>query len=174
MSLRAEHARKAISEMEPIMHLPRMVRRRVVLTVIWSGIVLGQAGLIGVWGAGALHSASARAAQPRMDAMPGMDQAMLAASRSAPITMMLHKKVVRVTIDNFAFLPARLEVSPGTKIIWTNKDGDPHTVSSTKNIWSSDALDTDGTFSRAFKKDGTFPYYCKIHPFMQATVVVKS
>ncbi len=85
----------------------------------------------------------------------------------------LHQKVVRVTISNFAFHPARLVVSPGTKIIWTNKDSDPHTVDSTKNVWTSEALDTDGQFARAFKKAGTFAYYCSIHPFMHGTIVVK-
>jgi plastocyanin len=35
-----------------------------------------------------------------------------------------------VTIDNFAFAPATVTVAPGTKITWTNKDGEPHTVTS--------------------------------------------
>jgi plastocyanin len=46
-------------------------------------------------------------------------------------------------------------------------------VDSATNIWSSEALDTDSSFSRTFKKDGTFPYYCSIHPFMKATIIVK-
>lgn len=89
-------------------------------------------------------------------------------------TTMLHQKLVRVTISNFAFHPAKLVVSRGTKIIWTNKDSDPHTVDSTKNVWASDALDTDSQFARAFKKAGTFAYYCSIHPFMHGTIVVKN
>ena len=155
------------------MRISRGMRRRAARALIWSSVVAGQIGLIVSIGAGALNSASARAAQPMMGSMAEMDRTMAAAAKSAPITVLLHRKVVRVSIDNFAFHPARLEVSPGTTIIWTNKDSDPHTVSSTKNIWSSEALDTDTTFTRAFKKDGTFPYYCKIHPFMQATIVVK-
>jgi plastocyanin len=89
------------------------------------------------------------------------------------IVVMLHRNVVRLTISNFAFSPANVVVSPGTTLIWTNKDSDPHTVDSTKNIWSSDALDTGNRFSRVFSKSGTFTYYCSIHPFMHGTVTVK-
>lgn len=85
----------------------------------------------------------------------------------------LHRKVVHVTILNFKFTPASLVVSPGTHIIWTNQDSDPHTVDSTKNVWSSEALDTGNHFTRTFSKAGTFPYYCSIHPFMHGTVIVK-
>lgn len=84
----------------------------------------------------------------------------------------LHQRVIHVKIYNFAFGPARLVVSPGAKIIWTNLDSDPHTVTSTKNIWTSDALDTGNTYARVFKKTGSFAYYCEVHPFMHGTVIV--
>ena len=96
-----------------------------------------------------------------------------AVTAGAGTVVQLHQRVVRVSIANYAFRPARLVVSPGTRIIWTNKDGDPHTVTSTKGLWASDALDTDNQFVRVFKKAGTFPYYCAIHPFMHGTIIVK-
>lgn len=86
----------------------------------------------------------------------------------------LHQRLVHVTIVNYAFSPARLVVSPGTRIMWTNQDGDPHTIASTKGAWTtSGALDTGAHFARVFKKGGTFTYYCSIHPFMHGTVIVK-
>jgi plastocyanin len=85
----------------------------------------------------------------------------------------LHRRTVRVSIHNFAFVPARLVVSKGTQIIWTNTDQDPHTVMSSKRVWSSDALDTTDQFKRVFKASGSFPYYCSIHPFMHGTVTVQ-
>lgn len=91
----------------------------------------------------------------------------------AGTTVELHRKVVHVTVLNFKFMPASLVVSPGTRIIWTNQDSDPHTIDSTKNVWSSEALDTGDHFARTFGKAGTFPYYCSIHPFMHGTVIVK-
>ena len=101
-----------------------------------------------------------------------MGAAASAGKNSGPVSM-LHRSVVRLMILNYKFSPAQVIVSPGTRIIWTNKDGDPHTVRSTTNVWSSDALDTDGTFARTFSKAGSFPYYCSIHPFMKATIIVK-
>jgi plastocyanin len=96
------------------------------------------------------------------------------AQKSHPNTaILLHRHVVRVTISNFAFKPAHLVVSPGTRIVWTNHDSDPHTVTSDVGIWSSSALDTDSRFSRTFQQGGTFHYHCQIHPFMHGTVTVK-
>lgn len=115
----------------------------------------------------------AHAAPSVASSMAGMDMSAQAAKGSKGGTvLLLHHKVIHITILNFAFNPAKVEVSPGTKIIWTNQDSDPHTVDSTKNVWNSEALDTDGTFARVFKATGTFPYYCSIHPFMHATVIV--
>ena len=35
---------------------------------------------------------------------------------------------VEVTIENYHFVPATLEIAAGTSIIWRNKDDDAHTV----------------------------------------------
>jgi len=80
-----------------------------------------------------------------------------------------------VTIDNFAFSPTPLTVAPGTKVTWTNKDEEPHTVLSADGgkTFKSDALDTDDKFSFTFDKSGTYKYFCSIHPHMVGTIVVK-
>jgi plastocyanin len=80
-----------------------------------------------------------------------------------------------VTIDNFAFAPATLTVAPGTKIVWDNKDAEPHTVMSADGgmTFKSPALDTDDKFSFTFDKPGTYKYFCSIHPHMVGTIVVK-
>jgi plastocyanin len=96
------------------------------------------------------------------------------AQAAAGAVVQLHQHVVNVTMMNFAFQPARLVVSPGTRIVWTNQDSDPHTVTSTTGIWASEALDTGSQFARVFTTAGTFPYYCTIHPFMHGTIVVQS
>ena len=96
-----------------------------------------------------------------------------AAAATAPV-LMLHRKVIHLTIRNFAFSPAKVVVSPGTRIIWTNQDSDPHTVHSVKNVWSSPAVDPGSTFARVFKATGSFAYYCSIHPFMHGSVIVRT
>ena len=80
-----------------------------------------------------------------------------------------------VTIDNFAFGPAAITVVAGTKVTWTNRDDEPHTVVSADDpkVFKSGALDTDDSFSFTFDKPGTYRYFCSIHPHMTGTVVVK-
>jgi plastocyanin len=80
-----------------------------------------------------------------------------------------------VTIDGFTFGPGVLTVPRGTKVTWTNKDDDPHTVVSDADpkLFKSPALDTDESFIFTFNDQGTFKYFCTIHPYMQGTVVVQ-
>jgi 3',5'-cyclic-AMP phosphodiesterase len=79
---------------------------------------------------------------------------------------------VEVKIDNFAFTPKTLSVSPGTTVTWTNQDDVPHNVVSTDKKFISTVLDTDQKFSFTFDTPGSFPYFCKIHPMMTGTVQV--
>jgi plastocyanin len=122
----------------------------------------------------AILAAATGLAQSPMHSMAAVARGHATAPRAAAGTVTrLHQRVVHVTIAGFSFKPARLVVSPGTRIVWTNKDGDPHTVDSARGVWSSDALDTGDQFARVFKQAGTFAYYCSIHPFMHGTIVVK-
>jgi plastocyanin len=84
-------------------------------------------------------------------------------------------KKAAVVIDNFSFGPASITVASGTKVTWTNKDDDPHTVTSDAQppLFKSHALDTDETFSMVFDKPGTYAYFCSLHPQMQGVVIVK-
>jgi plastocyanin len=79
-----------------------------------------------------------------------------------------------VAIKNFAFAPASLSVTVGTRVTWTNQDSDAHTVTSAGSggPLNSTALSTGGTFSFTFTKAGTYRYLCTIHPFMTAIVTV--
>ena len=78
-----------------------------------------------------------------------------------------------ISIENFAFSPATLTVPAGSTVTWTNKDDEPHTVTSSENAFTSQGLDTDETFSFTFSTPGTYPYYCKLHPHMTGSIVVK-
>jgi plastocyanin len=76
------------------------------------------------------------------------------------------------SIDNFAFKPDTVTVPVGTTVLWENKDDIPHTVVSLDGTFRSPALDTDDKFSFTFDKAGTFEYFCSLHPYMKAKVVV--
>jgi plastocyanin len=84
-----------------------------------------------------------------------------------------HASDAQVTIKNFDFMPMSLTVSAGTKVTWTNKDGEPHTVVSESGTFRSSALDTGSTYSFTFAKPGTYKYLCGIHPKMMAEIVVR-
>jgi plastocyanin len=102
-----------------------------------------------------------------------MRRDMHAAPFAARSVIALHEGVVHVEIRNFAFLPARLVVSAGTRVVWQNHDGDPHTVTTYGRGFASPAIVTGGRFALVLRKPGTYAYYCTIHPFMHGVVVVR-
>ena len=105
---------------------------------------------------------------------PAADAAAAASAANAPATVELHRKVVHVTIFNFAFKPKHVVVSPGTRVVWTNRDSEPHTVTSdARRGFASQALSTGGRYTLVAGKKGTFAYHCQIHPFMHGLLVVQ-
>lgn len=82
-------------------------------------------------------------------------------------------KVQKVAIRGFAFAPQVITVAPGTTIMWTNEDEDPHTVTANGKSFHSTAMDTGERFSFTFTRPGEFAYFCSLHPHMTGKVVVK-
>jgi plastocyanin len=88
-----------------------------------------------------------------------------------------------VTVEDFAYSPARLEVPAGSTITWTNADGFAHTVTSGAPgapdgafdgpLGRPDQHDAAGTtVSATLDEPGTYPYFCDLHPSMTGTIVV--
>jgi len=77
-----------------------------------------------------------------------------------------------VAIDDFAFAPSPLGVKAGTTVVWTNRDGEPHTVVDVDGGFKSAALDTGDSFRHRFDRPGTFTYVCSLHPHMIGKIVV--
>jgi len=78
-----------------------------------------------------------------------------------------------VQIDQYAFLPQRITVKPGTTVTWTNDDDAPHTIASSAKVFKSRPLDTGNKFSFTFTTPGTYAYFCSVHPQMTGTVTVE-
>jgi plastocyanin len=78
-----------------------------------------------------------------------------------------------VTIQNYHFDPSTLKVSAGTKVTWTNRDDDAHTVMDAAGSFRSDALDSGQTYSFTFVKPGVYRIACSMHPQMSETVIVE-
>jgi len=132
-------------------------------------------GVAGVSGAFSSNHAGARltgaaSSSPSASAMP---MPTVSPGAAGPVRVELQQRVVKVEIMNFAFMPARVEVSPGTRLVWTNEDSDPHTVTTDRPGFTSQALDTGQTYGEVVARAGTYAYHCTIHPFMHGTVVVE-
>ncbi|QNK03862.1 cupredoxin domain-containing protein [Dyella telluris] len=83
-------------------------------------------------------------------------------------------KPASVDIRNFAFTPKALTIHAGTRVVWTNRDEEPHVVvSAGKQFASSHALDTSDSYAVTFDRPGTYTYYCAIHPMMVGTIIVQ-
>ena len=111
-------------------------------------------------------------------AAPGTPNAMAGALKpvarsSAPLTR--SSRQVAVSIDNFKFTPRDLSLSVGDTVTWINRDDVPHTATSKDDpaLFDSKALDTDDKYSFTFTKPGAYSYYCKVHPHMTASIIVK-
>ena len=79
-------------------------------------------------------------------------------------------------ITNFIF--ENLTISVGTTVTWTNQDRDTHTstsgeASKADGVWDSKLLEQGEQFSTTFSQPGVFPYWCRIHQNMRATVTVE-
>lgn len=99
-------------------------------------------------------------------------------------------RFVTVEIRNLKFVPSELNVAPGTTIRWINLDPLDHDVTSgvsvtgrnTRNMqktrfpddkFASGLFGKDESFSVTLLEKGEYQYYCNIHPFMSARIVVK-
>ena len=80
---------------------------------------------------------------------------------------------VDINIAKFAYGPKEITVAPGTRIVWTNHDETPHTVTSNDKSFASKGLDTDDKFEHTFASEGDFSYICTVHPFMTGVVHVR-
>lgn len=69
-----------------------------------------------------------------------------------------------IAIQNFAFIPAELTVTPGTTVTWQNKDSVSHTVTGTG--FDSGPISAGSSYTHTFPAAGVFAFRCKIHPSM--------
>jgi plastocyanin len=83
------------------------------------------------------------------------------------------------------YQPNLVYIKEGQTIIWSNNDNNIHTVTQ-KNYpsftnsfgntlgFNSGILNRGQSFAQVFNKEGTYNYYCTIHPWMVGQVIVSS
>ncbi|MCX4582318.1 cupredoxin domain-containing protein [Streptomyces sp. NBC_01481] len=91
---------------------------------------------------------------------------------SAPSTS--NVGAAHISIKNFTFIPATLQVRPGTKVIVENQDSVTHTLTATGDK-PFDTGDIDPGETATFiapSTSGSYPYICTIHTNMKGTLTV--
>ena len=79
-----------------------------------------------------------------------------------------------VVISDYTFKSDSLTVCKGTTVTWKNSDDDPHTVTAYDGSFDSKGLGQGDTYTNTFDTVGSFRYYCKVHPYMKAVIIVKA
>jgi len=62
-------------------------------------------------------------------------------------------------IKDFKFSPPTLTVPAGTTVTWTNRDEEPHAITSAGGAFGSAGLSHDETFAQTFTDRGTYQYF---------------
>ncbi len=77
------------------------------------------------------------------------------------------------------YIPATLDISIGTTVVWENNDNAAHLATSgtpdggPDGVFDSGMIMAGATFEQEFSDKGEFVYYCLVHPWMVGTVTVE-
>jgi plastocyanin len=84
-----------------------------------------------------------------------------------------HSTSHTVTISNFAFSPATLEIGVGDTVVFVNQDGAPHTATATNGAFDTGRLGSGASASLGFNSAGQYDYFCAVHPRMTGSITVR-
>ncbi len=81
---------------------------------------------------------------------------------------------VQIVMKSLAFNPPRIHATVGQRVVWENADNVPHTVTyvSGPRFRSSNTVNSGHRYEITLTTPGTIHYYCMIHPWMTAAIVV--
>ena len=79
---------------------------------------------------------------------------------------------------NSCYLPSIITIKQGQQVTWSNEDVAFHTVTSglydePSDLFDSGHLDPEQKFIVSFDEQGTFDYFCTLHPWMAGKVIVE-
>ena len=82
-------------------------------------------------------------------------------------------KANAVKFEDYRFNPARITVTAGTKVTFSNTGSQPHNASSSDGGgWDTGLLAKGETATITFNKPGTYAFNCTPHPSMIGQVIV--
>ena len=77
------------------------------------------------------------------------------------------------------FIPSTVTIHPGGSVTWENTDNAAHTATSGSptdgpdGVWDSSLMMVGGSYSTTLDDEGTYPYFCMVHPWMSGTIIVE-
>ena len=77
-----------------------------------------------------------------------------------------------VHIKDFKYNPTPLAIHAGDRVTFVNDDDEAHTVSATDKSFDSAGMDSHDRWQHVFTRPGRYTYYCELHPYMKAVIVV--
>lgn len=78
-----------------------------------------------------------------------------------------------VTIRDFNFEPAALELAAGDTITFVNEDSAPHTATAKDGAFDTGTLAKGESATVTVAAAGTYEYICDLHPSMEAVVTAQ-
>ena len=81
-------------------------------------------------------------------------------------------------IEDICYIPSNIVVEKGKSVTWLNEDSSFHSVTSgfypePSGLFDSGHLDPYQSYTLSFNEYGTYDYFCTLHPWMKAQVIVE-
>ena len=81
-------------------------------------------------------------------------------------------------IEDICYIPSNIVVEKGKSVTWVNEDSSFHSVTSgfypePSGLFDSGHLDPYQSYTLSFDEYGVYDYFCTLHPWMKAQVIVE-
>ena len=81
-------------------------------------------------------------------------------------------------IEDICYIPSNIVVEKGKSVTWLNEDSSFHSVTSgfypePSGLFDSGHLDPYQFYTLSFDEYGVYDYFCTLHPWMKAQVIVE-
>jgi plastocyanin len=81
-------------------------------------------------------------------------------------------------VEDICYIPSTIVVEKGKSVTWINEDSSFHSVTSgfygePTGLFDSGYLDPYQFYTLSFDEFGTYDYFCTLHPWMKAQVIVE-
>ena len=80
--------------------------------------------------------------------------------------------------DDRCYIPSKITINKGEQVTWINEDSAFHSVTSgfydaPTDLFDSGHMDPFDVYVLTFDDEGTFDYFCTLHPWMEGQVIVE-